>query len=98
MRVKNSPVKRYREFSNSKQYKSMKKFKLIRENYFSQTVKLLMAMKLTVFLILVSAFGLFAGETYAQSKRLTLKMENAKVEDVLANIQKQSEFYFFIRK
>lgn len=76
----------------------MKNFnkKLIREDCISHFVKLLTIMRLTVILILVSAFGLFASETYAQSKRLTLKMENAKVEDVLATIQKQSEFYFFI--
>ena len=96
--VKNSPVKWYRVFSNSKQYKSMKNFnkKLIGKNCFSRVVKLLMVMKLTAILIMVSTFGLLASETYAQSKRLTLKMENAKVEEVLANIQKQSEFYFFV--
>ncbi len=76
----------------------MKNFnkKLIGKNCFSRVVKLLMVMKLTAILIMVSTFGLLASETYAQSKRLTLKMENAKVEEVLANIQKQSEFYFFV--
>jgi TonB-linked SusC/RagA family outer membrane protein len=76
----------------------MKKFneKLSWENCFPDALKLLRVMKLTVFLILISVFCVLAGESYSQTKKLTLKMENAKVEDVLASIEKQSEFYFFI--
>jgi len=76
----------------------MKNFneKIIWENSFPNALKLLRVMKLTVFLILISVFCIFAGESYSQTKKLTLKMNNTKVEDVLATIEKQSEFYFFI--
>jgi len=76
----------------------MKNFneKIIWENSFPNALKLLRVMKLTVFLILITVFCVFAGESYSQTKKLTLKMDNARVEDVLATIEKQSEFYFFI--
>lgn len=66
------------------------------EFYFPNALKLLMVMKLTVVLILASVLSILAGESYSQTKMLTLKMVDAKVEDVLAAIEKQSEFYFFI--
>ncbi|SHF97563.1 TonB-linked outer membrane protein, SusC/RagA family [Mariniphaga anaerophila] len=53
-------------------------------------------MKLSLILILVSTLSIFAGESYAQKKKLTLKIENAKVEEVLSDIERQSEFYFFV--
>ncbi len=66
------------------------------EIYFPNALKLLTVMKLTLALIMISALNLLAGESYSQTKKLTLKMNDAKVEDVLSSIEKQSDFYFFI--
>nr|WP_319509990.1 SusC/RagA family TonB-linked outer membrane protein [uncultured Draconibacterium sp.] len=51
-------------------------------------------MKLTVFLLLVSVAGVFANKSYSQTKMLNLKLQQASVKEVLANIEEQSEFYF----
>lgn len=69
-------------------------YESIWESVFPKTLKLLMVMKLTVFLVLISALSVIASETYSQSKRLTLEMRRATVQDVLSEIEEQSEFYF----
>ena len=56
--------------------------------------KLMMIMKLTNFLILISVVTAFAGRTYSQTKKLSLSIENSTVKDVLGAIEEQSEFYF----
>ena len=70
------------------------KMKHVGNQYFPNILKLLRIMKLTALLLLVFVFNIFASETYSQPKMLTLKMEDAMVENVLSEIQKQSEFYF----
>lgn len=52
-------------------------------------------MKITVLLLLVSVVSVFAGETYAQSTKLTLQLNNAQIEQVLLQVEEQSEFRFF---
>lgn len=49
-------------------------------------------MKLTVLFTLISVGWAFANKTYSQTKALTLRMENATVKQVLADIENQSEF------
>ncbi|MCF6358861.1 MAG: TonB-dependent receptor plug domain-containing protein, partial [Draconibacterium sp.] len=56
--------------------------------------KLLRIMKLTTFLILISAVTVLATKTYSQTKTLTLSMDKTTVKDVLLAIEDQSEFYF----
>ncbi|WP_347840586.1 TonB-dependent receptor [uncultured Draconibacterium sp.] len=56
--------------------------------------KLLNVMKLTTILLLISVFGVFANNSYSQSKVLNLKLRNTTVKEVLKNIEEQSEFYF----
>ena len=51
-------------------------------------------MKLTIFLLLLSVYSVLASESYSQSKKLTLEMNEATVREVLASIEDQSEFYF----
>lgn len=63
------------------------------KNYFGLS-KLLKTMKLTVFLLLITVSGIFANNSYSQSKRLDLNMQEATVKEVLGNIEKQSEFSF----
>lgn len=56
--------------------------------------KLMMIMKLTTFLLLISMVSAFASKSYSQTKTLSLNMENTSVKEVLEAIEEQSEFYF----
>ncbi len=51
-------------------------------------------MKIAMLLSLIFSLQIIAGPSYSQSTRLTLNMNNAKVKDVLMQIENQSEFYF----
>lgn len=51
-------------------------------------------MRVSLFLILISALQVIAGASYSQSTRLSLNMKNSTVKDVLGQIEEQSEFYF----
>jgi len=53
-----------------------------------------LAMRNTLFIILICAFQSIAGVSYAQSTRLSLDMKNSTVKEVLQKIEQQSEFYF----
>lgn len=44
--------------------------------------------------MLISVNGLFASSGYSQSARVSLEMENTQVKNVLAEIERTSEFYF----
>jgi len=59
--------------------------------------KLLLIMRLTIFLIIVSVFASTAS-VYSQSTKLTLKMKNTRIADVFDAIEQQSEFYFFYNR
>ncbi|MEN8117098.1 MAG: TonB-dependent receptor [Bacteroidota bacterium] len=52
-------------------------------------------MKLTVFLFFVTIMGTLAAESYSQSTKLTLDIENSTVKEILNEIEDQSEFRFF---
>jgi TonB-dependent starch-binding outer membrane protein SusC len=64
------------------------------KDLYSNSGKILLVMKLTFLLILISALSVFAGKTYSQTKKLNMNMENATVKEVLSTIESQSEFYF----
>ena len=61
---------------------------------FSGHRKFFRAMRISLFLILISALQVIAGASYSQSTRLSLNMKNVTVKDVLFQIEEQSEFYF----
>ncbi len=61
---------------------------------FPDAYKILLKMKLTLCIILLSIFTTIASETYSQSKKLSLDLKNETVENVLGNIESQSDFYF----
>ena len=52
-------------------------------------------MKLTAIMLFVCIGLTFAAETYSQSATLTLNVNNKTVQDVLDEIEQQSEFHFF---
>ena len=51
-------------------------------------------MRLTLFCLLLGIIQLFANDSYSQQTRLSLKIDNAKIVDVLNEIENQSEFFF----
>ncbi len=61
---------------------------------FSGHRKIFRAMRISLFLILISALQVLASASYSQSTRLSLNMKNVTVKDVLFQIEEQSEFYF----
>ncbi len=56
--------------------------------------KILLKMKLTLFIILFSFFGAIASETYSQTTKLSLDLKNTTVKEALETIENQSEFFF----
>ena len=71
-----------------KQLKIVSGFTMIRKS------KLFLTMKLTLLALLLPVFQSFAISGYAQNTRLTLKMENASVKQVLNSIEEQTDFFF----
>jgi len=63
-------------------------------NVFHGVSKILLKMKLTLFVILISFFGAMATESYSQTTKLTLDLKNVKVKDALNVIENRSDFFF----
>lgn len=61
-------------------------------------LKLWKIMRLSVFFLLFFVAQTFATVTYSQQTRLTLKMQDAKVLDVLSKIEDKSEFFFLFNQ
>lgn len=57
--------------------------------------KLLIVMRNIFLILLISAFQTFATSSYSQSTRLSLNLSNSTIKEVLTEIEKKSEFYFF---
>ncbi|MDP3912506.1 MAG: TonB-dependent receptor [Bacteroidota bacterium] len=55
--------------------------------------KILLAMRLTLFLMVLSVFSAYSS-SYAQKTKLNLKVQNTQVKEVLNQIENQSEFFF----
>ncbi len=72
----------------------MKKNELYDSRIWESLRKIIIAMKLSVFIILLSAFQLFAGIGQAQQQRLTLDFEKSTVVDVLSHIEQESDYAF----
>lgn len=56
--------------------------------------KIVRIMKITGLFLMLSVVSVFASKTYSQTKALNLKINNASIKEVLAQIEDQSEFYF----
>ncbi len=72
----------------------MKK-KLCEHGFSPCLCKFILKMKLTVVILLVAVLGSWATTTYSQSTKLTLKMNESSIENILKKIEDQSEFRFF---
>lgn len=53
-------------------------------------------MKLTTFLILLLTLNVFA-DSYAQTTKITMAMEQATVKEVIEQIENETEFYFMLK-
>jgi TonB-linked SusC/RagA family outer membrane protein len=56
--------------------------------------KAFFVMKLTLLILLITTFGLMAGESYSQETRITLNLKNVLIKDVLLRIENSSEYFF----
>lgn len=56
--------------------------------------KIIRKMKITLFVVLISAIQIFATGVYSQNAKFNLKKENASIENILNVIENQSDFYF----
>jgi TonB-linked SusC/RagA family outer membrane protein len=68
-----------------------KKYSLYKRG--SYVSKILLCMRLTLFLILLNVLGVYAKETYSQN--FTLDYKNTSIKQVLEDIKKQSNLEFF---
>jgi len=57
--------------------------------------QILRKMKLTLLLLFLTVLTGIAADSYSQSTKLTLKLENVRIEDLLNKIEDQSQFRFF---
>lgn len=60
--------------------------------------KLIMELKISILIVLVSLADIFASETYSQTAKVTLNVENRTLEQVMDEIEMQSEFYFIFNQ
>jgi len=71
-----------------------KPFIVERKNNSFLSTKILRIMKLSISLFLLTFMQVLAIDSYSQKTKLSLDMKNATVEDVLKQIEGQSEFFF----
>lgn len=76
----------------------MKKTFELEGNSFPFVKKLIMEIKIAFLIIVVSISNLLATDTYSQTAKVTLDMENQTLEQVMDEIEKQSEFYFIFNQ
>jgi CarboxypepD_reg-like domain/Secretin and TonB N terminus short domain/TonB-dependent Receptor Plug Domain len=62
----------------------------------SNVKKILMIMKLTIFFLLVCILSV-AAKGYSQTARMDLSLQNASIQELFFEIEKQSEFNFFYK-
>ena len=72
----------------------MKKNELYDPHAWGLLRKIIITMKLSVFIVILSAFQLIAGSGIAQQQKLSLDFQGAKVIDVLSHIEKESDYAF----
>ena len=60
--------------------------------------KLIMELKIAFIIIVVSVSNVLATPTYSQVAKVSLDMENKSLEQVMDEIEKQSEFYFLFNQ
>jgi len=67
-------------------------------NYQPTLKKLIMELKIALFLVVAGVTSLFAGPGYSQQAKVSLNMHDKSLEQVMDEIEKQSEFYFIFNQ
>lgn len=62
---------------------------------YSMSSQTLRQMKVTVLLLFISFYGVYATGSYAQETKLTLLLNNSTIKEALSEVEDQSEFRFF---
>lgn len=60
--------------------------------------KLIMELKIALLIIVAGVSNIFASPSYSQTAKISLDMENTSLEQVLDEIERQSEFYFIFNQ
>ena len=60
--------------------------------------KLIMQLKIVFFITVISVSNVFAASVYSQVAKVSLDMENKTLEQVMDEIEQQSEFYFIFNQ
>ena len=60
--------------------------------------KLIMELKIALILFLFNISSVFAGSVYSQVAKVSLDVENRSLEQVMDEIERQSEFYFIFNQ
>ena len=60
--------------------------------------KLIMELKITILIIVATVSSVFAAPSYAQVAKVSLDMKNSKLEKVMDEIERQSEFFFIFNQ
>lgn len=76
----------------------MKKIFDLGEHHYPHLKKLLMELKLAILICGLSISNIFATPSYSQVAKVTLNMKNTSLEQVMDEIEKQSEFYFIFNQ
>lgn len=64
-------------------------------SFWERAVKIFKVMKLVLFFTILGILGANANSSYSQNARISLDLKNAKLQEVITEIQKQTEFVFF---
>lgn len=78
-------------FNSSKTYKYMQ----ITINSSTLWRKIPLTMKFTFLLVLLGVFSSYATGSYAQDEKMSVKAQNATIEEIISTIEEQSGFVFF---
>lgn len=71
----------------------------MKKSQFNLTLrKLIMELKISILIILFSVSSAFAGKSYSQTAKISLDMQNKTLEQVMDEIERQSEFYFIFNQ
>ncbi|MGQ1787157.1 MULTISPECIES: TonB-dependent receptor [unclassified Saccharicrinis] len=76
----------------------MKKKWIVSAINYGMETKMWKIMRLSIFFLFLVLSNIWASSGYSQQTRLTLKMDNARVIDVLDEIEDNSEFYFLFNQ
>jgi len=71
----------------------------MKKNQFNLTLrKLIMELKISILIILLSVSSVFAGRSYSQTAKISLDIKDKTLEQVMDEIERQSEFYFIFNQ